>query len=500
MIEPMEKGFDLDKFKCIHLVGISGIEGFGIFRYLRQRKIPAILHDFASSLEELRENLFSLHDYLSEKEKKAIWEELQKEKANLRLKDRYLEGIEEADLIFVPQSWFRYPQNEPLKKLYGKVPFVQITELYLRFFPGKVVGVTGSSGKSTTSALIYHLLKAKKGVRVWLSGNDRANPPVLHKIDEADKNDILVLEISNRQLIGLKISPHIGVLTTISPTHLDDHASFSEYVEVKKNLIRYQRPSDYAILNLENSYLRDFASETPAQVFWFGLRPRRGKKGAFLEEDKLAFFLPEKQEIMPRKDLPLVGEHNVLNALASALCAYILGLSFAQIASRLKTFKGLKHRLELVGKFNGVEFYNDSQATNPEASQAALEAFADREKIVIAGGKAKPNPEDFREWILSMWDNKVKALLLIGEAKEQIYSIWQEAKQKNKKPAFYVAKCKNLEEAVKRAFSLLTGKEVVLLSPACESFGEFKDYRERGEKFKKLVKEYAGRFHFQSTA
>ncbi len=483
----MEKVLNLKQYRNIHLVGVSGIEGLGIFRYLRQRNIPAILHDFAQNLEELKANIFSLHDYLSEEEKKEIWQLLEAQRDSIRLRDRYLEGIGSADLIFVPQSWFRYPQNEPLKKIQGKVPFVQITELYLRFFPGKVVGVSGSSGKSTTSALIYHLLKQKQGIRVWLSGNDRNNPPVLHKVDQASKEDILILEISNRQLIGLQVSPQIGVLTTISPTHLDDHASFSEYVEVKKNLIRYQRPNDLAVLNYENEYLRTFASETPADVWWFGLKWRRGLEGAFLDRGRLRFkFKGAEEEILSSDKLPLPGKHNILNALAASLVAKRMGLAIRDIAKGLQTFKGLKHRLELVAKWEGVEFYNDSQATNPEAATAALEAFPQRPKIVIAGGKAKPNPGDFREWLETLSKAKVKALLLIGEAANQIFDLWSQIKPKSQ---VLVRRCSSLDEAVKRAFSLLKDNEVVLLSPACESFGEFKDYRERGEKFRRLVKE-----------
>lgn len=483
--------FDFAKTKNIHIVGVSGMEGLAVFRWLKKHQIKAVLHDFSPDLKALKQSFFSFHDYLKAEEKEDVWQEILAEKERLCLRKDYLKDIEKADIVFVPQSWFRYPQNEPLKQVEGKVEFMQITELYFLLFKGMIIGVSGSSGKSTTSSLIYHLLKDLPQRKVWLSGNDRNNPPVLNEIEEANEKDILVLEISNRQLVGLKHSPHIAVLTTISPTHLDDHASFSEYVEVKKNLIRYQKPFYLAVLNYENRYLRDFASETAADIWWFGLKRSKNIPGAFLEKNNLYFYLDKREEIIKKEELLIPGKHNILNALAASLVAKRIGLSSREIGRRLKSFKGLKHRLELVAKWRGVEFYNDSQATNPEAAAAALEAFPGRDKIVIAGGKAKPNPDDFQEW-LKLVNKEAKALLLIGEAKEQIADLWRRVGSRK----VVVKKCSSLKEAVGQAFSLLADKEVVLLSPACESFGEFKDYRERGERFRQLVQEQIAKFKY----
>jgi len=474
--------------KNIHIIGVSGMEGLAVFRFLSKYNISAILHDFSSNLDELKQSLWVYHDYLSNQEKQKIWHDILDEKRNLQLKDKYLKDIKKADLIFVPQSWFRYPINEPLKKLQGEIQFLQLTDLYFKFFPGTIIGVTGSSGKSTTSALIYHLIKDIKGRKVWLSGNDRANPPVLEKIEEANKNDILILEISNRQLIGLRYSPNIAVVTTISPTHIDDHSTFSEYVNIKKNIVRYQKPFDLAILNKDNEFVKEFANFTKADVLWFGTL-KRGFRGAFLDSENLVFNLDKKEKIIKKSELKIPGIHNVLNALASSLVAKKLGLKTEEIASKLKTFKGLKHRLELVGEINGVEFYNDSQATNPEAAEAAIEAF-NKPKIIIAGGKSKPNAEDFREWLDSMWDSNVKALFLIGEAQNQIYEVYKEILEEREKSDFIIKKCNNLDRAFKETIKLVKRGDVVLLSPACESFGEFRDYRERGERFKELVSKY----------
>jgi UDP-N-acetylmuramoylalanine--D-glutamate ligase len=479
--------------KNIHIVGISGMEGLAVWRFFKKHEIKITLHDFSENLEALKQSFFSFHDYLSESEKNKIWRDLESEKANICLKEDYLKGINESDIIFVPQSWFRYPANKPLQELKGKVKFKQLTELYFENFTGTIIGVTGSSGKSTTANLIYHLIYGLRGKNVWLSGNDRHNPPVLLEIEKANKNDLLILEISNRQLIDLKYSPQIAVVTTLASTHLDDHKTFENYLAAKENIVRYQTANDLAILNYDNQYVRDFANKTKAEVQWFGLNSGIGLSGAFLIDEKLSFIFKQTQNLLAVENLPLPGVHNVLNALAASLVARFLGVSNRVISQNLLQFKGLEHRLELIAEFKGTKFYNDTQATNPEAAKAAIEAFPQKEKIVIAGGKKKDNPADFKPWLKSLFKNKVKVLLLIGEAEDQIVAELKKINSKTRpnfgsgRIPFLVKKCQNMEAAVKEAFVQTKSDGIVLMSPACESFGEFTDYRERGEKFKTEV-------------
>jgi len=476
------------KNKNIHIVGISGMEGLAVWQYFKSQisnfKSQIYLHDFSENLETLKQSLFAYHDYLGKQEKERVWRELEQEKDNIRLREDYLKGVEEADIIFVPQSWFRYPANAPLYDLKGQVKFKQLTQLYFETFVGIIVGITGSSGKSTTANLIYHLIRYLPRRRVWLSGNDRNNPPVLNKIQDADKDDILVLEISNRQLIDLEYSPQVAVVSTLSPTHIDDHKTFTHYLEAKVNIVKYQDSKDLAILNYDNKYVRAFAHKTKAKVEWFGLNSALNLKGAFLEDDNLVFDLKKKEAIMPLVDFPLPGEHNLSNALAASLVARHFGLKPADVSRKLRDFKGLKHRLELVAKSKGVEFYNDSQATNAQAAQAAIESFPGRNKIIIAGGRKKDNPKDFKPWLKSLIKNEVRALLLIGEAGGQIH---QELKKITKKAPFLVKDCGKMQQAVEEVFGIMKKGDAVLMSPACESFGEFKDYRERGERFREEV-------------
>lgn len=477
------------KNQNIHIIGVSGMEGLAVYRWLKKHKIPAVLHDFSENLQALKQSFFSYHDYLNVSDKEKIWHDLSKE--NVNLKENYLRNIAEADIIFVPQSWFRYPANESLKHLPKNIKIKQLTQAYFENFPGIIIGVTGSSGKSTTANLIYHLLKGIKNRRVWLSGNDRNNPPVILEIEEADKNDILILEISNRQLIDFKYSPQIAVVTTLAPNHLDDHGSFENYLKVKQNIVRYQKAKDLAILNYDNQYVRDFANVTPAKVEWFGLNTEISLKGAFILDNNFTFIFDKKFPFLKIKDFPLLGAHNALNALAASLVAKRLGLSCKQIARKLASFKGLAYRLELIAKYKKTKFYNDSQATSSEAAQAAIEAFPQKRKIVIAGGKKKPNSTDFYPWLKSLINNKVKLLLLIGEAREQIE---QELDKLKKKVPFAIGKCDNMEDAVAEAFANLKDIDIVLMSPACESFGEFTDYRERGARFTQLVQEQIANF------
>jgi UDP-N-acetylmuramoylalanine--D-glutamate ligase len=482
---------NLTKFqnKNIHIVGVSGMEGLAVWRFLKKHKIAVTLHDFSENLQALKESLFSYHDYLSQTKKEKIWADLSQEKINL--KENYLRDINEADIVFVGQAWFRYPANDPIKFLPKTVNLKQLTELYFENFPGTIIGVTGSNGKSTTANLIFHLLKDLKGRRVWLSGNDRQNPPVILEIEKATKNDLLILEISNRQLIDFPYSPQIAVVTTLEPTHLDDHKTFDNYLRAKENIVRHQKAKDLAVLNYDNENVRDFANVTRAKVEWFGLNTAVALQGAFLVDGDLTFIFNSNEKILSGRHFRLPGEHNLKNALAASLVAKFLGMSRKQISRRLISFRGLAYRLELVAKFKKTKFYNDSQATSPEAGKAAVESFPRQKKIVIAGGKAKLNPKDFDSWLLDLINNKVKILLLIGEAGIQIK---QRLALLKKRIPFVVKECQNMETAVAEAFANLNNIDLVLMSPACESFGEFTDYRERGQRFTQLVKENIKKF------
>jgi len=480
----MTKQIDI-KDKKVAVIGISGMEGYAAAKFLINKGVKVIGHDFATK-EELKANFFNLRDYLSDQEKELQWQEFRKLKLKLRLKNQYLTDIKKADLIFLPQAWFRYSFNNKLKQLKKTQAkaFIGILDLYFSFCQGQIIGVTGSSGKTTTTQLIYNIVKTEK--KALISGNDRKMLPVLDKIETLKEDDYLILEISNRQLIDFKYSPDISVITNLFPTHLDDHGSLKAYKYVKANLIRNQNKDQVAILNFDDREVMDMASQTKAKKYFFSLN-KKPEQGSIKQDDK-AIWLGAKdqpEEVLEFDKVNIPGEHNQANILVGVITGKLVGISNQAIAQAVYDFKGLEHRLELVAEKNGIKFYNDSQSTNPLSAIAAIKSFS-KPIFLIVGGKRKPNPDDFD--ILAketLQTSNVKQVLLIGEAAGQIKSSFKKFASEQEIQALVLSIFKDLKAAVKQAKELVGKGDIVLLSPSTESFGEFKDYRERGKKFKK---------------
>ncbi len=467
------------KGKEIGVVGISGMEGYAAAKFLLEKGAKVIGHDFATK-EELKNNFFTLRDYLSPAEREKQWDELQRLNLKLRLKEDYLTDIEKADLIMVSQAWFRYDFNNKLRHLRGKMDFIGILDLYFSFCPAKIIAITGSSGKTTTTQLIYNIVKKEK--KALISGNDRDMPPVLDKIGELEKDDYLVLEVSNRQMIGFDYSPAISLITNLFPTHLDDHPTLKAYKYVKQNLIRYQKKSQFCILNYDDQEVLDLEPVTKAQPYYFSSE-REPKQGSYLKDNQ-ACWAGEKEPVLDFSRVKLPGQHNQANILAAIVVAKLVRISNRAIREAVYSFNGLAHRIEFVDEREGVKYYEDSQSTNPLSTIAAIKSFKEP-IILIAGGKAKPNPEDFNIMAREISETEnLKSLLLIGQSAGQIR---EELDQLTEKKEASCAIFRSLKEAVVQAKKIAKKGEIVLFSPGSESFGEFKDYRERGEKFKELV-------------
>lgn len=465
--------------KNIQIVGAAGTEGSTVALFLADQGIKnVILHDF-SAKEDFKHNFINSRDYWQKKEAEETYQKLIKTGYKINYKEDYLEGIEKADLIFVSQGWFRYPANQKLKELKGKVPFSSVTELYFQFSPCPIIGITGTVGKSTTANLIYQMLK-DCGQKAYLSGNDRNSRPILHKLLKLPKNAYLVLEVSNRQLIDLDYSPHIAVVTNIFPNHLDDHGSLANYIAAKRNIVAHQKTSDYAILNYDNDETQRFSQNTPAKIYFYSLKSKKGslKKAVFVGADKFP----------AGNNFKLKGEHNLANILAAFSVALILKLNLEQASRSLAKFEGLKHRLERVAEKNGVVYVEDSQSTNPNSTIAAIGAFENKSIILIAGGfRPKFKIAEFKGMMAKFAEEKVKQVFLIGKIAPVLF---QEFKRQKKAPLDKIKICADLAEAVRLSSEIAKKGDVVLLSPGVESFGEFKDYRERGEKFKELINEF----------
>jgi UDP-N-acetylmuramoylalanine--D-glutamate ligase len=323
---------------------------------------------------------------------------------------------------------------------------------------------------------------AGSGRRTFASGNDRTHTPILYRLNEVTPDAILVLEISNRQLLGLRYSPHIAVITNLAPHHLDDHGSFAAYVRAKAGVLAHQQPGDWAILNADNPPAWDLASACRGGVLPFSrLRPVR--EGACLVDGQITVRLDgQEHRLCAAAELQAPGLHALENALAAALAASKAGARPEAVAAALRKFRGLPYRMRLAAEIGGVRYYEDSLATNPAAAAAAIRAF-DRHIVLIAGGqRAGASAEDFRPMAEALSERPVRGVLVIGAMAPHIAAAVEAARI----PA-PVVRCGTLDAAVRRAREIARPGDVVAFSPGCESFDQFRDYRERGDRFFELV-------------
>ncbi len=477
------------KEKNIHVIGISGDEGSAIVRFLASQGFKNIIgHDFCKK-EEFKKNFYAFHDALDEQEKEKMFLEIDNLGIKINFKDEYLKDIDQAEMIFVPQSWFRYDFNEPLLELQKKIEFCNITKLYFNLCEAPIIAVTGTSGKSTTTRLIYEIFKKDredKSGKVYFSGNDRENVQILDKILDIKKEDLLILEVSNRQLkIDLGKSPHIGVITNISHNHLDDHDDFIDYVEIKKSLLEHQQEDDIAILNYNTKELQSIS--TASKLYYFSVK-KKINEGSFLKNDDLIISKDNSEyKICSRFDLNIPGIHNIENVLAASLAAFMGGVNTKIIRETVTSFRGLKSRIELIRELKGVKYYNDSTACNPDGLRMAIKSF-NYPIILIAGGTRKKEiPDEMEKMAEDIVNNKVKLLLLIGEKARVIKDKVEEKMLAGDSKEPFIKICSTLDEAVKSSHKAAKSGDVVIMSPGCESFDMFKDYRDRATQFTNLV-------------
>ncbi|MBO5409574.1 MAG: UDP-N-acetylmuramoyl-L-alanine--D-glutamate ligase [Clostridia bacterium] len=345
---------------------------------------------------------------------------------------------------------------------------VQMTSEMEAFFdlcPAKIIGITGSDGKTTTTTLIYEILK-KAGYTCHLGGN--IGHPLLSDLENIKDDHIVIVELSSFQLMTMKKSADIAVITNLAPNHLDKHTDMAEYCNAKKNI--FQFGATQTVFNLENDITKEFIREDSLS---FSLK-QPVDKGAYLQDDILYF---NGTEVMKRSDIVLPGIHNVDNYLA-AICAVSTLCDLSYVKEVATTFGGVEHRIEFVRELDGVRYYNDSIASSPSRAIAGLRSF--RQKIiVIAGGSDKNIPFDTYAKEVCQ---RVKYLIVMGHTKEKIKSaVLQE------QPDFPIFEACDLADAVRLAREQATAGDVVMLSPACASFDYFKNFMERGNLFKEYV-------------
>ena len=340
----------------------------------------------------------------------------------------------------------------------------------------KIIGITGSDGKTTTTTLIYEMLKAG-GKSCFVGGN--IGTPLMGLLEKTHSDDIVVAELSSFQLFDLTHSPDISVITNITPNHLDWHKSMEEYVDSKKNIFKYQNSDSKLIINAENDITNSFENEANGSVVKFSSKNKTN--GAYLSGNKIYF---NDTYIMDKGDIILPGDHNVENYITAISAVYGIVDEFA-IKKVAKNFTGVAHRLEFVREVNGVKYYNDSIASTPTRTTAGLKSY-DQKVILIAGGYDKNIPFDGFGKVIK---EHVKAIVLVGatanKLKREIESAYGEYEEK-----LPIVMAKDFEFAVKAAATLGREGDIVLLSPACASFDLFKNFEERGNKFKAIVNSF----------
>lgn len=388
-----------------------------------------------------------------------------------------IENLEGFDIIF--RSPGIRPDSDALQNArQDGVEITSATKVFFDLCPCKITGVTGTKGKGTTSTLIYEMLK-QEGFDVYLGGN--IGVPPLSFLEKLTPSSKVVLELSSFQLADLEKSPHVAVMLMTTSEHLDYHKDVYEYIEAKRNILRYQTKNDFAVLNKDYPAVRESDIHTEGTVYMVS-REQGIEQGCFIKNGQLVLSMNGHEEtVFDLKDLKLRGKHNWENAAAALMGALLSGASMKSIVPVLKSFKGLEHRIEHVATIRGVQYFDDSFSTTPETAIAAIEAF-DEPKILILGGSSKNSDFTDLGQIISDSTN-IKAIIGIGVE-------WSKIKEKirNINPQFMVYEdCKNMHEVVKKTSEIATVGDVVLLSPACASFDMFTSYKDRGQQFKDEV-------------
>ncbi|MDP3941457.1 MAG: UDP-N-acetylmuramoyl-L-alanine--D-glutamate ligase [bacterium] len=449
------------KSKKIAVLGL-GIEGLASVRYLSEKGTKTTVLD-----ERDEESLDQ--EALSEAKKLGV---------RLIMGRTSMDNLGQFDIIL------RSPGVKALRKELQEARekgtiITSQTQLFLESCPCPVIGVTGTKGKGTTSTLIYEMLK-KSGFDVYLGGN--IGKPPISFLSKLTPQSRMVLELSSFQLQDLTISPHIAVMLMVTSEHLDYHNNHTEYVNAKRNILRFQTRDDFVVLNRDYMPSNESDIYTEGKVFRVSRERESVEQGCFVKDGAVLISMQGAEwKVIDLEKIKLLGKHNLENVCAAVMAATLAGAVKDDIVAVLSTFTGLEHRLELVGEVKGVKYYDDSFSTTPETAIAAIEAFSEPE-ILILGGSSKNS--DFTELgeVISKAKN-IKGIIGIGLE-------WERIKFEIRNSKFeipLIEGARDMQTVVAAAAKIATPGDVVLLSPACASFDMFKNYKERGEKFKEEV-------------
>jgi len=404
----------------------------------------------------------------------------------LRLGEHVEEDFVQADLLVASPA---VPRTSPFLRAAGErgVLITSPMNMFLALCPAPVCAVTGSNGKSTTASLIAAILGCADR-KVWLGGN--IGKSLLPAVSMVAPGHLVVLELSSFQLqdaAALRRSPHLAVVTNITPDHMDRHGGLEEYAEAKRTIVRFQGPSDFAVLNARDPVQMCWVSDgLPAQVIFFDAEAEAGKlrHGVNLLGDRFIWHNSRLSEfICMREEVPLLGLHNTKNVMAAAAAARCLGALSSHVRGALRSFVGLEHRLELVGQFNGVRVYNDSYSTTPEAGVAAVDSFPGAVTLIAGGYDKKLDLHSLARAAA----RSVEVLITLGQTGPALAQKVRQESLHVGRPLL-IREASSLEEAVRLANSLSMPGSAVVFSPACASYDMFDNYEHRGRVFKDLVK------------
>ena len=448
------------KFRKVAVIGL-GVSNLPLLDYLHDKKSNVTIFD-DRNIDELP---------------KEVVEKITNYGFNFSFGKNSLEKLQNFDLIFRSPSCLPTKPELQSEIKRGAIVTTEI-ELLMKMCPSKIIGVTGSDGKTTTTSLIYAILK-DAGYNTYLGGN--IGTPLFTKLGEMQPEDIVVLELSSFQLMGMEVSPNIAVITNITPNHLNIHKDFEEYIDSKKNIFKFQNENDILILNYDNEITRKCSKEAKGKVVLFSGKEKLDN-GYIIDEGIIKICVDKiRKHILSVDEVILRGEHNYEN-IATALAATSTLVDLDAAIKTVKNFKPVAHRLEFVRELDGVKWYNDSASSSPTRTLAGINAYKE-EIVLIAGGYDKNL--DYKPLAKPILD-KVSTLILMGQTSGKIFDcVKEEMEKENKKIPIYVVD--DLDNAIKTAKKYAKPNQVVLFSPASASFDMFKNAVQRGELFKEKV-------------
>ena len=459
-LEKFEKNI---KNKKIAVIGI-GVSNIPLIDYLFEKGAVVTIFD----------------DREEEKISKDIIEKIKKYNFNCFFGKRNLDNLHGFEIIFRSPSCLPTKTELVIEKERGAIVTTEIEQL-IKMAPCKVIGITGSDGKTTTTTLTAKILE-DAGYNVYLGGN--IGIPLFTKLKEIKPEDIIVLELSSFQLMDMEVSPDIAAITNITPNHLNVHKDYQEYIDSKKNIYRHQKSTGVLVLNADNELTNSCQKDANGDVILFSSKQKLDY--GYIVEDGIIKECNDgiRRHLISQDDIKLKGIHNLQN-ICTALALTKDLVSTDNAIKTIKEFSGVKHRLELVRILNGVEWYNDSASTSPTRGISAINSF-NKEIILIAGGADKnldytPIGKPIVE--------KVKSLILIGQTANKIYdAVKKESEKQNKTIDIHM--CETFKQSLELAKRIAKPGQIVLFSPASTSFDMFKDMYDRGDQFRKLVNEF----------